>query len=571
MIPKKWTPAKIAAAALAVCLVAAAFVVFKKRSGTVFEFAGVVGDFPAGTNAVLVRNGEIEDIGRVEDLKGEGRLDRSFVGLYAARGFHDSSVRLSASCVALSADFIIAPERWPRMGGGFWPAAEDRGEFERALKSAGDVWKSRDVDDFALVFGYAPGVHGPLSRAELDATFSDRPCVVASRCFGTFVANTASLKKLGLLEGRAIDRLSRMEGTDIPGGKFSGSSAMTFARIAFSGEKGRKRLERGSKLLADHLSSVGITSVRDSTSSFSSKKWAESAFSGFPIDVRISLDPMPSVAREGFERAGERLTAELSDDGEDGGNVGWNETPSAHLKIDGAAIAGARQSKRSDGGAWTWPQEHLDSMCKTFLSRGYGVRYETNGSFGLDMALSHLHRRTFEMTKPPGASAVEILAVEADGADSAEKAAAVEARVSFDPHFSGSDSKVFHHFEKAGVETGLHSDMPAGGIGAANPLESAKAARSLGASAKKSIACLAPPKSDGKMANFAILDADPTMGDANVVGILFRGKPRSIGKRFASGGNYPIDIEKPFGDRGGFDPGYVGDSIVEAAYGVKRA
>jgi hypothetical protein len=209
-------------------------------------------------------------------------------------------------------------------------------------------------------------------------------------------------------------------------------------------------------------------------------------------------------------------------------------------------------------------------MCKTFLGRGYAVRYETNGSFGLDMALSHLHRRTFEMTKPPGAVHTEILAVEADGKDAAEKAAAVEARVSFDPSFSCEKEDSIRYFEKYGVETGVHSSMPSGGMGPADPLESARFARSRGASWGGSIRMLSPPKSDGNVANFAILDSDPSKThDSTVVGIIFKGKPAKVGRSNAIGSRETLDINKPIGDRKGFDPGYISDAIVEASYGVK--
>jgi predicted amidohydrolase YtcJ len=571
--------AKIATVALAVSILVAIFAAARKyanaRNVVVYEFAGVLGADSKNANAVAVKGGEIEAIGLVEDLRGTGRVDRTFSGLYAARGFHDSSVRLAASCIALSSDFVLAPERWPRKGGGFWPEIKSRSEFVRGLESAGNSWKSKvdaKKDRFAVVFGHATGVHGPLIRSDVDAAFPDAPCIVISRCFGSFTTNSAALKALGILSSSAINRLSGLEGADIPNGIFSGASAMTFARAAFAGERGRARLEEGSKMLVEYLSSVGITSLRDSTSSFSAKKWAESAFGGAPIDVRMSLDPMPAVARAGFDKAGKRLTKELADGLDGEGNVGWSSTPAAHLKIDGAAIAGSGQSKRSDGGTWTWPQEHLDTMCKTFLGRGYAVRYETNGSFGLDMALSHLHRRTFEMPKPPGASHIEILAVEADGEDAAEKAAAVEARVSFDPSFECENSDSLRSFEKLGVETGIHSDMPAGGTGPADPLEAARFARSRGASGRWSMRMLAPPKSEGNVANFAILDSDPTTNeDAAVVGVIFEGKPVKIGRANSLGRRGSINVRDPMGDRKGFDPGYISDAIVEAAYGVKDA
>jgi predicted amidohydrolase YtcJ len=584
---KAWkVPTKALVIALAALVLSVLVAMAQRKAGVVvYEFAGVLGVEDAAKakanakpkiNAVAIRGGEVEAIGNIDDLKRLGRLDRRYAQLYAARGFHDSSVRLAASCVALSADFIIAPEAWPKRGGGFWPAAKTRPEFERALKSAGSAWKAggrereRGDGGFALIFGHAPGVHGPLSRSDLDAAFSDLPCIVASRCFGCFTTSSAALSALGMLRGYVVDRLSRIEGADLTNGKFSGASAMTFARVAFGGERGRARLDVGAELLATHLSSVGITSVRDSTSSFAFKKWAEAAFYGKPLDVRISLDPMPSVARDGFERAGLRMTAEFAGapGGEDA-NVGWHAVPSAHLKIDGAAAAGSRQSKRADGGTWTWPQEHLDSMCKAFLGRGYGVRYETNGSFGLDIALSHLHRRTFEMTKPPGATSIEILAVEADGLDAAEKAAAVEARVSFDPFFSaGGKDVVLPAFESAGVEMGAHSGMPCGGAGPADPLETARVARTRGASRLAAVAMLAPPKSDGPVANFAVLDADPTFDEnASVVGVIVKGKPGEVGPRSALPREArSLKLDEPFGERASFDPGYISDAIVDASF-----
>lgn len=531
-----------------------------RYSTRVYVFSRIMTKGP-GVNAAAVRSGKIIAFGREEELSKIGRVDRTFSDIVATPGFHDSSIRVVASSIALSADYIISTEKWPKEGGGFWPGANGPFEFSKALSNAGEDAKMKNAKEAVLVFGHSRAVHGDLDRAILDSIFGEVPCIAISRCFGTIVSNTSFLKSVGALSGKGLEILSGRDGADIPGGKFGGESALEFAKIAFSGRWGREKIDVGSERLAEHLSSVGITSVRDSTSSNSVKEWARKRFSDKPLEIRFSRDPMPTVSKFGLWKSGEILTAELSDALSDS-SIGWDSTPSAHLKIDGSALSGMQQSKNSDGGVWTWPQEQTDSMCRAFLERGYAVRYETNGSFGFDMALSHLHRRTFEMQKPPAAEQTEILAVETAD-DAPEKTAAIEARVSIDISFAEKNSDVLRNFKREGVETGVHSGMPCGGMGPADPLATLRFVRENGmCDALEAFDLVSPPKHFEKFANFALLD-ERTF---KLRGLLFKGEFHDAR---SSRHSYDIDtrisLDDPIGEKRGCDPGYLGDVIAEAA------
>ena len=505
---------------LIACIVAARF---RERYNTVvYEFASVSG---GPSNAVAVRDGKVVAVGRVGALSSMGRVDRRFASLFAYPGFSDC-LSVGAASLALSADAVFAPEAWPKAGGGEWPAVRGKDLFDVVLSNAArGTEKPGETNKLFFAFGWHEPEHGELTGKRLEAVFAARPVVVMARSCTRFVANDAAAKLLGLSESPSAAT-----------GVYRGSAALGVAsRLGRVVE--RERFDAGASLLADHLTSVGVTSVRDAASS-STVKWAQEAFRGAPLSVEYSFDPLPTIAAVGFDRAGKRIGDEL--DVAPRGLVGWASPTVAMLRIDGAFVEGKQQSKSrpAAAGAWMWDPAHTDAVCRLFLERGLGVRYETNGDYAMETALSQLHRRAFEGIVPKDPKRIEILAVESDGALSASRASDIDVRVTFDCGFAGDSAAPLSAFVSPGDVVGLRSAMPYGGCGPANPLALARHASETPSSKRvnrgSALSFVAGPVARGAPADFVLLDADPASAKVpGVKGVISRGEFRPTKRAWA--------------------------------------
>jgi predicted amidohydrolase YtcJ len=506
--------ARIFAAAAIVATIAFVVVALRVRarfSTVVYGFASVGG---GPFDAVAVREGKIVDVGMLSDLSGAGRVVGAYRSLVAYPGFVDR-VNLASAALALSADAIFAPEAWPKPGGGEWPAVAGKELFEVVLSTAA---REKGKPGIFFAFGWHEPAHGELTRARLDSLFPARAVVVMARSCTRFVANGAASKALGLASTPAAAT-----------GVYRGAAALSIAS-RLGRANGSQRAAEGAKILADHLSSVGVTGVRDTTSSSAVVRWARGAFGKSALSVGYSIDPMAIVAEVGPERAGGAITAELEVCR--GGVVGWSDPPVAMLRLDGGFAEGKNQSKTrpAKDGAWIWEPAHVDAMCRMFLESGYGVRYETNGDFAVETALSQFHRRAFEGVSPPDPSRFEILAVESDGALSASRAAAVDVRMSFDCGFDGGSVAPIGAFGPADGQVGLHSSMPSGGVGPSDPLAVVACASERPGgnrvTRKRAVEISTTPIARGSRADFVLFDVDPAVSKtASVKGVVFGGTP----------------------------------------------
>jgi hypothetical protein len=547
----------VAAATVSVLIACIVAVRFRERYSTVvYEFASVSG---GASNAVAVRDGRVVAVGRFGDMASMGRAVRTFRSLVAYPGFADC-MSVGAASLALSADAIFAPEAWPKAGGGEWPAVRGKDLFSVVLSNAArDTDEPADKRGIFFAFGWHEPEHGELTRKELEAVFSTRPVVVMARSCTRFVANDAAAKMLGLGSTPSAST-----------GVYRGAAAVDMARSLGRAIR-REKFDAGASLLADHLTSVGVTSVRDAAASSSTVRWAQKAFGDAPLSVDFSFDPMPTIASVGFDRAGGKIGEEL--DVPPAGLVGWASPTVAMLRLDGGFVEGKQQSKSrpAASGAWTWDPAHTDAVCKLFLERGLGVRYETNGDYAMETALSQLHRRAFEGVVPKDPESIEILAVESDGALSASRAAEIDVRVTFDCGFGGDSAAPLNAFVSPGDVVGLRSAMPSGGCGPANPLALVRHASETPSSKrvnrKSALSFVTSPVARGAPADFVLLDSDPATSKApGVKGVMFRGDFRQTKRAWAISN---FENLAPGVSTGGDDrvisPGYVADAFVKAA------
>ena len=570
------------AIALTLLLVLSVFLLARaavRRSTTkTYVFAKVIGfrEAPRGSTAIAVRGGIIAWIGPEAEAPG-GRKDHRFSKMTATPGFLDPSVHTVLSCVALGADAVLAPEDWSKAVGRPSPAVVGKKGFEDGLKRAADegtiVGKTQPT---WLGFGHHAASHGgELNKELLDAAFGDRPAAMLSRCCGTITCNTAAMRGLGLTSG---DFGAKNAGADVPAGRFAGASAASVAHLLFRGDDGRRRLSAGASRLSELLTAAGVCEIADAAGGPATLDWAREAFGGPPVDVRFSLDPFPLVDAVGRPRAGPAIVAELAKSG-GGESVGWAHPPRVHLTIDEPVIRGGHQSKSDDKG--NWHRKSLDDceeMCRAFASRGYDVRYETHGDFGLDIALGQLHRRAFEMGGARVGSVM--LGTFADPDDAGGKARKVGSRCSFDAGFAGRDATVapLATFAKKGVRASVHSAMPAGGSGPCDPLRTAELLTARRdperVSRAAALHAIAPPSGVGDRANLTILTTDPLaagFSKTEVWGVVHRGVAHAAVRRATGAPLPPLGGHGPSftdGDGGavGCDLVRLGDSIVSAAH-----
>lgn len=560
--------AAVAMLALAAAALALALAAHEYASAEVFVFSKVLGfDAPPGSDAIRVRRGRIVEIGRERSL-GRGRRVRRFAGLVAVPGFRDADVRVALSCAALSSDAVLAPEDWTAALGRAAPAVPTRAAFEAGLRRAADAERAHEL---TLVFGHHAPTHGPLDRRALDAAVPRRPCAVLSRGCGAFVLNGAALTALGYGMGD--------HGDEVATGVFAGAAAVDAARRVFSGTAGRRRLAAGASLLVSLLSARGVCSVTDASGSPRVVRWARQAFASAPVRVRFALDPFPAIAALGPRRAGPAIARALSREPARDAPAAWAWPPLVSLRVDEPCASGGHQMKAREGGAWALALDDVDALSRAFLSRGYGVRYETHGDFGLDVALGQLQRRAFERaTAADAGPRVEVLAGFADGRDAASKLAALrdgglDVRLSVDAGLARTaDNAAAPLASLAASPAGLHSSMPCGGSGPCDPLACAAAACSREGDERVSRAdalrLLCRPLGAGDDADVTLLSGDPLAEGferVRVWGVLLGGVPRASAREVPTSSRWPrLALPAAF-EGGACDRTALADAIVACA------
>jgi hypothetical protein len=167
---------------------------------TVFEARRIVTMEPAMPSArfVAVAGGIVLGIAdRLEDLAPwahgrEVRRDRSLAGSVLMPGLIDPHVHPMQSAIMLNLPFV-APDDW-ELPSGRNPGARNASAWWARVREK----LARSKADPFICWGYHELVHGPMSRARLDALSLDRPVVIWQRNFHDVFVNSAALKAGGL-------------------------------------------------------------------------------------------------------------------------------------------------------------------------------------------------------------------------------------------------------------------------------------------------------------------------------------------------------------------------------------
>lgn len=196
-------------------------------------------------DAVLIKNGVIDTIGRVEDLRGPGVTEELFSGHFITPGLVDAHFHPLGYAAALLR-LNVAEARSMTDLGDLIRAAED------GLRPGESLIGTR-LDDQAI--GRLP------TRHDLDGMVDERPVLIYRYCGHVAVANTAALEIAGIASATADPAGGLLDRDD--DGRPTGVLRETAIALVAGAVGGRTEgLEPGELLTAMHgLASLGLTSL----------------------------------------------------------------------------------------------------------------------------------------------------------------------------------------------------------------------------------------------------------------------------------------------------------------------
>jgi predicted amidohydrolase YtcJ len=213
--------------------------------------------------AVAVIGGRILAVGSLDDLKhatGEQpfMLDETFKDKVLVPGFIDPLVHPMLAALALSGE-VIAVEDW-NLPDGLRPGVRTPEDYRARLRDAHG--RLADPKTLLLTWGWQPELHGPLTRADLDAVSTTRPILVWHRSGRELVANTTALERWQVTP----DYLSRQSPgaqsqSDLAAGRFWDHGLAGVLPQLGPALAATERLDKGLALVEGYLHAGGVTTV----------------------------------------------------------------------------------------------------------------------------------------------------------------------------------------------------------------------------------------------------------------------------------------------------------------------
>lgn len=256
-------------------------------------------------------------------------------------------------------------------------------------------------DEWLFAFGYAKAAHGQLTRTHLDGISPNRPIAVTSRSSHVIILNSAAIDLLGIeqeeVTRRGLDEFVRLEE-----GYFSedGQFVIVMPRIRpFLMHP--DRVTSGLILLRDMLHANGVTTMHEPGSGIWSGGRPEHELDlmapvldqpNVPFRTLLTPGGSPFVARLGSaEAACEHLDDIHSLDGD---RIKFTRKK-VKFFADGSYVDQIGQWDQPgyiDGheGQWMIPPENLRQWCRVFWLAGYDIHIHTMGDLGARLAVDIL-------------------------------------------------------------------------------------------------------------------------------------------------------------------------------------
>jgi hypothetical protein len=526
-----------------------------------------------GATAVAVKDGIILDVGDIDDLIEAypgAAIDETFLRKTILPGFIDPHTHMVLSAL-MYATPMIPP--WQVADGASYP---DRIAFMARLA---EIESAATQGAPLVVWGYHDLVHGPLTRADLDAVATTRPLIVWHYSGHDFYLNSAAVAWAKITP----DLAARFEGVELDdAGAVSGRVfedaiphlMQTLGPVLLDPD----RVSSGVKMFSDRLNAGGVTTIADlayglSGFEFESANIRDNWISPEKSGYRLYLAPDRRALEAAFGDKAAESAAKMA--------AGEEPAPAPVLPqvkffTDGAFYSQTMrlsdrgylegQSKGTNG-VWATEPDALLPAIRPYWDAGLGVRIHSNGDAAQIATLNALE--ALRGTGPDRRFVIEHAGLFAP--EEAARAGRLGAAVSAASHYvyhlgalyqpalgapRGAWISPLATLSAAGVRVSLHSDAPLappqplraasmhltratreGGVltpterlGPQEALEAitTDAAFALGLEAE--IGSIAP----GKRADFTVLNQNPLTtagerwGDIPVWGVVLGGEKRPL-------------------------------------------
>lgn len=521
--------------------------------------------------AVAVEAGRIVAVGTLDEVKRAlgGRpysVDETFKSKIVMPGLIEQHLHPILAALSLKSE-IIANDAWDlpdrSIEAATTPAAY-RKRLSDAVKAAGPG------EDFFFSWGFHQYWHGEISRSDLDAISTTRPIAVWHRSCHEFYLNTPALTALGVSEASTQGQGLASEQADWARGHFFEKGLNLILAPLMRRFASPERLIAGLTLLRNYMHRAGVTALNEPGAQIGPEQLqlykAVLGAPETPFTTTLIVDGRTMYERHGADALGatEKAIAQAPE-----GKVRFL-AKQIKFFADGAIVSQKMQMKDgyTDGhrGEWMTEPENFKAAWTMFWNAGYQPHTHVNGDLGLDMVLDAMEQGLQARPRADHRSVIVHFANSTE--DQVKRIARLGAVVSANPYYVPAFADAYGAWglgpERAdhmtrlgscvreGVTVSLHSDMP---IGPARPLFNAWAAvnrvtvsgRVAGPEQRLSVEqALRAITIDaaqswrldgemgsvtaGKVANLAVLDADPTtvdpmrIKDIKVWGTMFEGR-----------------------------------------------
>ena len=524
--------------------------------------------WPEGT-AIAVRDGRILEVGTTETLQpwletDEHRMCEDFADYVIMPGLIDPHLHPLMAAVLLPMQFITAMQwKFP------WETVAATTTPDRYLAELRRHQQETAGNEAFFTWGYHRHWHGEVTRAVLDEIFGDRPAVVWQRSFHEVYLNTAMMARIGIEESDVSGRHQ----IDYERGHFYenglGYAISKLNPIIMSPEwidTGLARLKRlthfGGHTTVGDLA-VGLFDV--------DLEWeaAQRVLEGPDTRFRVLCVPHAQrmAAVQGGHQQGLAAVRELSAKN----TARFRFGNKIKLFTDGAffsQLALLQEPGYIDGhlGEWLMQPEEYEEAARTYWNAGFQIHVHCTGDLGLELALDTLEKLQWERPRFNHGYTIEHFGFSTP--EQVRRIKALGANVSANVYYLHELSRAYsergvgversHQIarlgscEREGIRWALHSDFP---MAPANPLysawvactrencegeiagpeervslQAALEAITINAASILGLESTTGSLRSGKLADFAVLDADPHevgaqgLRDINIMATVFEGE-----------------------------------------------